>query len=31
MEIDGEGERSSWFVEVYKNSNAEAESDSLKS
>ncbi len=23
--IDGEGERSSWFVEVYKNSNAEAE------
>ncbi len=25
MEIDGEEERSSWFVEVYKNSNAEAE------
>ena len=22
--IDGEGERNSWFVEVYKNSNAEA-------
>ncbi len=30
MEIDGEGERSSWFVKVYKNSNAEAEGDSLK-
>ncbi len=30
MEIDGEGERSSWFVEIYKNSNAEAEGNSLK-
>ena len=30
MEIDEEGERSSWFAEVYKNSNAEAEGDSLK-
>ncbi len=30
MEIDEKGERSSWLVEVYKNSNAEAEGDSLK-
>ncbi len=30
MEIDGEEEWSNWFVEVYKNSNAEAEGDSPK-
>ena len=30
MEIDEEGERSIWFAEVYKRSNAEAEEDSPK-
>ena len=30
MEIDEEGERNSWFVEVYKNSNAEAGVNSVK-
>ncbi len=30
MEIDGEGEQSSWFVEAYKNSNSETEGDSPK-